>query len=190
MTTAVSTAGASSSTAGASSEPERAAVEPHAQTAQAEYEKAWVAFEAADAFDAKAQAVRSMPAPATVAEMRKRERLIAEFEAQAAAIRPPPSITGRPIPEPTAARVMVSLQERSRGNGVQAGAEDPAQRRARRAERFAQLGGLLEKHGDGWLTRAGRRGALAELVREEESEGRPMSDKSDVRADLIAALGD
>jgi hypothetical protein len=178
---------AADATGGASNEPEQAEEVPNAKMVQAEYEKAWAAFEAADALVAKAQYVRSMPAPNTVAELRKRERLVADLEAQADAIRPPPSITGRPIPEPTAARGLISLQERSRENGVRTGAEDPVQRRARRAERFAQLDGQLEKHGDGWRN-AGRRGALADLAREEESAGRPMSDKSDVRADLIAAM--
>ena len=54
---------AEGSTAGASSEPERAAVRPNEQADQAEYEKAWAAFEAADALEAKAQSVRSIPAP-------------------------------------------------------------------------------------------------------------------------------
>jgi hypothetical protein len=154
----------------------------------AEHGAAWGAHLKADELTAKARSVRSMPPPATVAELLKRERLMSDLEAQADAVRPPSAMTGRPIPE-VAARALVSLEERSRGAGVPNGAEDPVQRRARRAERFAQLNGRLEKHGDGWRT-VGQRGALAELAREEKSAGRPMCDKSDVRVDLIAALRD
>ena len=46
----------------------------------------------------------------------------------------------------------------------------------------------MRSAGDGWQT-VGERGALAKLVREERAASQPMSDKTDVRKDLIAALG-
>jgi hypothetical protein len=68
--------------------------------------------------------------------------------------------------------------------------EQPAERRARRLARLRELGGDMLPAGDSWHARGQRRGALAALVREEAAAGRPMSDKSDVRADLAAAMGD
>jgi|GEM_PF-6859007 len=67
--------------------------------------------------------------------------------------------------------------------------ESPSHRRTRRLARFRELGGDLRQAGKGWQT-CGQRGALAALVREEATADRPMADKTDVRKDLIAALGD
>lgn len=64
--------------------------------------------------------------------------------------------------------------------------ETPQERRQRRIARFEKLGGQLRKAGDGWHCR-GKRGVLAKLIQEEATANRPMSDKSDVRRDLIAA---
>ena len=159
-----------------------------AELDEMERQQAWLAFEAADALLAKAQAVRNMPPPSTVAEMRNRERLILDLEAQANATRPPPATTGKPIPQPQTS-VTASLHERLRGTGVQTGAESPSHRRARRAVRFAELGGSMRKAGNGWQA-LGKRGALADLVLEEKTAGRPMADRKNVKADLIAALED
>jgi hypothetical protein len=67
--------------------------------------------------------------------------------------------------------------------------ETPSARRARRLRRFRELGGEMRKAGTGWQT-TGTRGALAALIREEVEAGRPMADKTDVRADLASAMGD
>ncbi len=70
-----------------------------------------------------------------------------------------------------------------------ASTETPQARRIRRLGRFKELGGEMRKAGTGWQS-SGTRGALAALVREESESGRPMSDKTDVRDDLIAATED
>lgn len=155
---------------------------------EVEFAKAWMAHEVSDAALAKAQLVSNMPPATSVAELLERELMIANLEAQADAARPPPAITGKPIPEPLRGRALASLEERSRIVGVDLGAESPTQRRARRAARLAELGGGMRSAGDGWQT-VGERGALAKLVREERAASQPMSDKTDVRKDLIAALG-
>lgn len=66
--------------------------------------------------------------------------------------------------------------------------ESPAERQARRCDRFRELGGKMVAAGKGWHNH-GRRGALADLVREEQAAQRPRSDRKDVRGDLIAAMG-
>ena len=63
--------------------------------------------------------------------------------------------------------------------------ETPSERRSRRLARFRELGGDIRSAGTGWHSTG--RGALAALIREEVAAGRPMSDKSDVRADLRTA---
>ncbi len=171
-------------TAGASNETVPGPPEPDAQTVQTEYERAWEAFEAADALDAEAQSVRCMPAPKTVAERQKRKRLIADLEAQASAVRPPPANTGEPIPEPPSKASSASLAARHRQLGGVYRAETPPERRQRRHERFEELGGNLRRAGTAWQCRG--RGALAALVREEVQNGRPSSDKRYVKQDLIA----
>lgn len=67
--------------------------------------------------------------------------------------------------------------------------EPPRVRQWRRLVRLRELGGDMAQHGDGWRT-TGRHGSLAELVREEQAAGRPMSDKTNVRGDLAAAMGE
>lgn len=67
------------------------------------------------------------------------------------------------------------------------GGEDAAGRQRRRLARLRELGGDMRRAGAVWQC-SGRRGALAELVREEAAAGRPRADKSDVRRDLIAAM--
>jgi hypothetical protein len=66
--------------------------------------------------------------------------------------------------------------------------EDVSSRQSRRFARFRALGGDMRRAGNGWQC-SGRRGALAELVREEAAVGRPRSDRKDIRCDLIAAMG-
>lgn len=68
--------------------------------------------------------------------------------------------------------------------------EIPAERRRRRLSRFRELGGEMRQAGESWHSNGGRRGALADLVREETEAGRPMADNSDVRADLNTAMGE
>ena len=63
--------------------------------------------------------------------------------------------------------------------------ETPEQRRDRRLKRLHSLGGNMKTAGTGWHTVP--RGTLARLVAEEKAAGHPMSDRSDVRRDLIAA---
>lgn len=64
--------------------------------------------------------------------------------------------------------------------------ESPKVRMQRRLLRLRELGGDLRPAGDSFhLT--GRRGALADLVREEGAAGRPMSKRQDVRRDLERA---
>jgi hypothetical protein len=60
-------------------------------------------------------------------------------------------------------------------------------RQRRRLEQFRRYGGSYKQEGGLWHCN-GARGALARLVREEQTAKRPMSDKKNVRADLIAAL--
>lgn len=64
--------------------------------------------------------------------------------------------------------------------------ETPKQRQDRRLARLQEWGGYMKQAGTGWHT-IGSRGSLARLIEEEKTAGRPMSDKSDVRNDLIAA---
>jgi len=73
--------------------------------------------------------------------------------------------------------------------GSSAASESPDQRRKRRLERFRELGAAMREAGTGWRVK-GTRGALASLVREEKQAGRPMSDKTNVRDDLIRATED
>lgn len=68
-------------------------------------------------------------------------------------------------------------------------AEKPTDRRRRRLARFQELGGEMREAGSAWHT-AGTKGAQAKLIREEMAAGRPMSDKTNVRADLAAAMGE
>ena len=90
---------------------------------------------------------------------------------------------GFDVPEP--------MQQLWRGQIEPAPDEPPlesvADRRLRRLARLRELGGDLRRTGTGWHT-VGRRGALAALAREEAAAGRRMSDRSDVRDDLIAAV--
>lgn len=65
--------------------------------------------------------------------------------------------------------------------------ETPQERRRRRLKALRDLGGDIRPAGPGWQT-IGKRGALAALVKAELAAGRPMSDKTDVRNDLIKAL--
>jgi len=80
-----------------------------------------------------------------------------------------------PAPPTSAARVL--------------GVETPLARRSRRLARLQELGADMKRAGTSWHT-CGERGALATLVREEQQASSPMSDKTDVRADLRAAMGD
>jgi|GEM_PF-5395286 len=64
--------------------------------------------------------------------------------------------------------------------------EKPEQRQDRRLARLQQWGGHMKQVGAGWHT-IGPRGILARLIEEEKAAGHPMSDKTDVRNDLIAA---
>jgi hypothetical protein len=68
-------------------------------------------------------------------------------------------------------------------------AETPRIRQARRLKRFAELGGLMKPAGSSWHC-SGRKGALADLIREEKAARRPMADKTNVRRDLGAAMGE
>lgn len=86
----------------------------------------------------------------------------------------------------SAAEWLLSRAVAASGDAAKATSEPPAQRRQRRLARLRQLGGHMRRAGDGWQV-TGRRGALAALVREEAAAGRPMADKTDVRADLAAA---
>lgn len=63
------------------------------------------------------------------------------------------------------------------------------QRRSRRLARFHELGGRMRKVGNTWQTdpRAGRRGALAQLEREEKATDRPSAGNKEIRIDLAAA---
>jgi hypothetical protein len=66
-------------------------------------------------------------------------------------------------------------------------AETPRERRAQRVRRLRELGGDYVRHGDTWLA-VGRRGATADLQREESAAGRPMSRPGDLRRDLEKAF--
>ena len=66
--------------------------------------------------------------------------------------------------------------------------EQPTERQERRLREFRQAGGAARRAGDSWQLGAGVHGALAALVRSESASGRPMSDKTNIRADLMAAL--
>ncbi|MFX1761904.1 hypothetical protein PWP93_04780 [Paraburkholderia sp. A1RI-2L] len=66
--------------------------------------------------------------------------------------------------------------------------ETVEQRQMRRLVRFRELGGKLDKVGGGGWRLNGRRGALADLSREEKSAGRPRHDASDVRKELEKAV--
>ena len=65
--------------------------------------------------------------------------------------------------------------------------ESQAARRARRLERFIELGGAIRAAGNAWH-QCGKRGVLAALEREEQGAGRAMCHRNDIRADLVAAL--
>ena len=67
--------------------------------------------------------------------------------------------------------------------------ETPTRRRTRRLVRLRELGGDMRRAGESWHC-IGRRGALADLVREEAAAGRPMAFPANVRDDLKAAMGD
>ena len=68
------------------------------------------------------------------------------------------------------------------------GTEAPSERQDRRLARLRELGGEARKAGeDAWQFSAGRRGALARLIREESDAGRPMAKAADVRRDLARA---
>lgn len=66
--------------------------------------------------------------------------------------------------------------------------ETPPERRRRRLARLRELGGNFVPHGEGWRTTGN--GALAELTKEEAEAGRPMADKTNIRDDLKAAVGE
>lgn len=68
--------------------------------------------------------------------------------------------------------------------------ETPTERRARRLARYRALGGDVEIKGAGVIRFSGRRGAQAELAREEQIAGRPMSKRQDVARDLRAAIAE
>lgn len=65
--------------------------------------------------------------------------------------------------------------------------EAPKTRQDRRLSRLRAIGGDFVPHGNGWRAN-GTRGALAQLIREEGSSGAPMSDKTNIREDLAAAV--
>ncbi|QCX50691.1 hypothetical protein [Ralstonia pseudosolanacearum] len=65
--------------------------------------------------------------------------------------------------------------------------ETPEQRQVRRLARFRALGGNLEKVGGNQWRLAGRRGALADLSREEKTAGHARHDARDVRRELDRA---
>lgn len=73
------------------------------------------------------------------------------------------------------------------GSVVSEGKEDSAARRARRLKRFRELGGELRQAGQSWQS-SGRRGALADLAREEAAAGRARKHYADVRRDLMKAM--
>ena len=64
--------------------------------------------------------------------------------------------------------------------------ESPRHRQERRLKRLTALGAAMEPHGAGWHV-TGTRGALMTLAREEAEAGRAMSDRKNVREDLIEA---
>ena len=66
------------------------------------------------------------------------------------------------------------------------GIESVETRQQRRLARFLELGGALKDTSIGWRL-GGRRGALADLEREEKRDGRVMSDRTDVSDDLKKA---
>jgi hypothetical protein len=68
--------------------------------------------------------------------------------------------------------------------------ETPTERRFRRLARFRALGGDIEIKGAGVTQLSGRRGAQAELAREEQDSGHPMSKRQDVSKDLRAAIAE
>jgi lysozyme family protein len=70
---------------------------------------------------------------------------------------------------------------------LDAGSEMPKERQARRLAAFRAMGGGMQRFGDGW-TQNGKRGTLIALARKEAAEARPMSDRKNVRDDLIAAI--
>lgn len=65
--------------------------------------------------------------------------------------------------------------------------ESLADRRARRLQRFVELGGAMRAAGEAWH-QCGKRGVLAALAREEQGAGRAMCHRNDIRADLVAAM--
>lgn len=70
---------------------------------------------------------------------------------------------------------------------VAAASETPTERRGRRLAEFASLGGEMVPAGKSWHTR-GKVGALARLAESEKAAGKPMSDRADVRRELIKAM--
>jgi hypothetical protein len=68
-------------------------------------------------------------------------------------------------------------------------AEMPEARRSRRLARFTELLGEIRRAGDAWQL-CGRRGALADLVREEAAAGRQRAKRQDVTRDLHAAMAE
>lgn len=72
-------------------------------------------------------------------------------------------------------------------NECAARTEPAIDRAARRLARLREFGGDMREAGSAWHC-TGRRGALADLVREEKAAGRPRSDNRDVRRDLADAM--
>jgi hypothetical protein len=63
----------------------------------------------------------------------------------------------------------------------------PDHRAVLRLQRLRELGGDYEDIGPIGRTK-GRHGALADLIREESAKGHPMSDKTNIRQDLLRAI--
>lgn len=79
------------------------------------------------------------------------------------------------------------LAEAARYTDSAKGIEAPRERQDRRLARLRELGGEARQAGEAWQFSAGKRGALARLIREESEAGRPMAKASDLRRDLARA---
>jgi hypothetical protein len=80
-----------------------------------------------------------------------------------------------------------STQVAPRASPETATRELPEQRKDRRLERFEAIGGRLAKTRSGSWKMVGRKGALADLAREEQTARNPRSDPREVSRELKAA---
>ncbi len=92
----------------------------------------------------------------------------------------------RRISEPAHELVQGFLFGRAAPGELDDHTELPQERQRRRLRQLRALGADFEQMRDGWRL-TGARGAMASLVRQEQSARRPRSDRKDVRSDLIAA---